>query len=241
MTLLTEETEVFSAADGSRCCVIFLAKRQPGLSGEALRQTWSTIETVLQRFAGEGWQLSISNMVDPAIPDVPTAYETGAGHDVDIAGVFEAPSISAAVAGTVALEAAGWDRLFATEWLIGPREFAPVKSTDATLTRDWGFLALWEWNDAWSAATPEERREYDLECDVAFAFDVASGVNIAGRHRLDLASRWHHLGFWEAQSFEVVDAAMREHERVADFKFTTSRHYLGRRRPLAELIGASHG
>jgi hypothetical protein len=34
---------------------------------------------------------------------------------------------------------------------------------------------------------------------------------------------------------------MREHERVADFKFTTSRHYLGLRRPLAELIAGGSG
>jgi len=32
----------------------------------------------------------------------------------------------------------------------------------------WGFLALWEWNDAWTAATRAERRAYDEQCDVAF-------------------------------------------------------------------------
>jgi len=36
----------------------------------------------------------------------------------------------------------------------------------------------------------------------------------------------------------VIDAAMRGHEAAADFKFTTSRHVVGRRRPLADLIAA---
>jgi hypothetical protein len=43
------------------------------------------------------------------------------------------------------------------------------------------FLALWEWNDAWSTATKDDRRAYDAECDVAFAGDLALGINIAGR------------------------------------------------------------
>ncbi len=102
--------------------------------------------------------------------------------------------------------------------------------------REWGFLALWEWNDAWAAATAAQRREYDAECDVAFAGDVALDIAIAGRHRLDWASSWHHLGIWEAPSIAAIDAAMRGHEHAADFKFTTSRHFIGRRRPLADLI-----
>ncbi len=177
-------------------------------------------------------------LLDPASVDEPTAYDTGFAHDAAFGGMFEAPSIAAAMAGTIALEQAGWGRLFATEWLLGPREFAAVHGAQTTADRPWGFLALWEWNDAWSAATPAERREYDAECDVAFASDLASGIDIAGRHRLDWSSRWHHLGAWEAESADSIDRAMREHERAADFKFTTSRHYIGRRSPLLALIGA---
>ena len=91
-------------------------------------------------------------------------------------------------------------------------------------------------NDAWSAATKAERRTYDEECDVAFKGDAALGINIAGRHRLDWASRWHHAGLWEAPSLNSVDIAMQGHEAAADFKFTTSRHYVGRLRPLADFI-----
>jgi hypothetical protein len=39
--------------------------------------------------------------------------------------------------------------------------------------RDWGFLAFWEWKNAWAAATGLVRREYDAECDVAFKGDLA--------------------------------------------------------------------
>jgi hypothetical protein len=111
-----------------------------------------------------------------------------------------------------------------------------VQGRGAQTDHSWGFLALWEWNDAWSAATKAERRAYDEECDVAFKGDVALGINIAGRHRLDWASRWHHAGLWEASSLGSVDLAMQGHEAAADFKFTTSRHYVGRLRPLADFI-----
>ena len=112
----------------------------------------------------------------------------------------------------------------------------PCKGAASGRDHSWGFLALWEWNDAWSAATKAERRAYDEECDVAFKGDVALGINIAGRHRLDWASRWHHAGLWEAPSLGSVDLAMQGHEAAADFKFTTSRHYVGRLRPLADFI-----
>jgi hypothetical protein len=41
---------------------------------------------------------------------------------------------------------------------------------------------------------------------------------------------------WEAPSLGSVDLAMQGHEAAADFKFTTSRHYVGRLRPLADFI-----
>lgn len=237
MALLTEATDVFAAADtAGRCVVAFLAKRQPvpdSVFGACERDA---IAAVLQSLQAEDWRLSVRAMLDSDTGAQAVAFDTGFAHAFDFAGAFEAPSASAALAGTIRLERAGWSRRFATEWLLGPREFAAISGLGKAADRDWGFLAMWEWNDAWAAATALQRREYDFECDGAFAMDVARGIAIAGRHRLDWASSWHHLGIWEAPSIAVIDAAMRSHERVADFKFTTSRHLIGRRRPLAELI-----
>jgi hypothetical protein len=222
VTLLTQATDVFAAAEtGGRSVVVFLARRQPGTAAIFGPREREAVEAALRELRAEGWRLSVRAMFDPE-DAVPAAFDTGFAHGIDIAGAFEAPSLSAALAGTRRLEQAGWSRRFATEWLIGPRE--------------WGFVALWEWNDAWCAASPEARREYDAECDVAFAGDIALDVAIAGRHRLDWASSWHHVGLWEVSSPAVVGAAMLGHERAADFKFTTSRHLIGRRRALADLI-----
>lgn len=237
MTLLTGETEVFSAADaGGRCAVAFLAKGQPLAGGTFGVSHAEAVNAVLRELAAEDWYLSVRAMFDEEPGAEPAGFATGFAHGIDVAGVFEAPTISAALAGTVRLEQAGWSRRFATEWLLGPREFATVGGHEEGGERDWGFLALWEWNDAWAAATPQQRQEYDAECDVAFAGDLALDVAIAGRHRLDWASSWHHLGVWETPSFETVDLAMRGHEHANDFMFTTSRHFVGRRKPLAELM-----
>ncbi|MGO7119477.1 hypothetical protein [Rhizobium leguminosarum] len=239
MTLLTGETDVFSAAGPSeRCVVMFLARREgdvSGIFGDAERQA---IAGVLDELKSEGWLLSIRAMFDAESNGEAMALDTGFTHSVDMAGVFEAPSISAAMKGTIRLERAGWARLFSTEWLIGPREFAPVKGTGGDIDRPWGFLALWEWNDSWAAATPDQRTEYDAECDIAFKGDLALDINIAGRHRLDWAHGWHHLGAWEARSPQAIDRAITGHEDVADFVFTTSRHFMGRIRPLHELLAA---
>lgn len=237
MTLLTDPTEVFAEADTAGSCVVaFLARRQPLPAGAVGQRERDAIANALQALRAEGWKLSVRAMFDPGADPEPAAFDTGFAHAVDIAGAFEAPSIAAALKGTVRLERAGWSRRLATEWLLGPREFATVGGAGDGAGHPWGFLALWEWNDAWSAATPAERRAYDAECDVAFAGDLALDIAIAGRHRLDWASSWHHLGIWEAPSLAAVDAAMRGHEQAADFKFTTSRHVIGRRRPLAELL-----
>ena len=236
MTLLTEATDVFSAAESSgRCVVVFLAKRQPATEAVFGAKEREAIGAVLGQLQAEDWRLSVRAMFDAGATE-PQAFDTGFAHAVDFAGAFEAPSLSAALAGTVRLEQAGWSRRFATEWLLGPREFATVGGLGAAARHDWGFLAFWEWNDAWAAATPAERRDYDAECDVAFAGDVALNIGIAGRHRLDWASSWHHIGMWEAPSLAAIDEAMRGHEAAADFKFTTSRHLIGRRRPLLDLI-----
>lgn len=239
MTLLSGETEVFAGADSDACVVVSLAKRRPRLTPdrrEALAQSTMSTFADLTR---AGWVLSTRQMFTGA-DEGPWVYATGFAHDVDIVGVLEAPTKDAALNGIDAIEGAGWAELFTTEWLTGPREFVPAPSPVATdVGRDWGFVALWEWNDAWQQATAAQRREYDIECDVAFTADLDAGINIAGRHRLDWASPWHHLGLWESATFTAIDAAMREHERVADFKYTTSRHYIGRRVPLTQALGGA--
>jgi hypothetical protein len=237
MTLLTEATDVFAAAETSgRCLVAFAAKRQPLASGVFGPDQAQRLNSLLRTLQGEGWLMSVRAMFEPNSKGEPYVFDTGFVHDTDMVGAFEAPSISAALVGTIRLEQAGWARRFATEWLIGPREFSTVQARGERTDHSWGFLALWEWNDAWSAATKAERRAYDEECDVAFKGDVALDINIAGRHRLDWASRWHHAGLWEAPSLSSVDLAIRGHEAAGDFKFTTSRHYVGRLRPLADFI-----
>ncbi|MCK5932960.1 MAG: hypothetical protein KAG89_12400 [Fulvimarina manganoxydans] len=241
-SLLTGETDVFhaqAAESAGRTAVMFLARRQADGLAIYDGSHAEAITGVLDALAAEGWLLSIRQMIDPGTSREPMALDTGFTHGWDVAGVFEAPSLTEALQGTIRLEKAGWARLFTTEWLIGPREFAPVLGKGERGDHGWAFLALWEWNDQWAAATPAERADYDLECDIAFKGDLDCGVNIAGRHRMDWAHGWHHLGAWEAASPETVDRAITGHETVADFKFTTSRHVLGRLRPLREMIRPS--
>jgi hypothetical protein len=237
MSLLTDATDVFAAAEASeQCVVLFIAEFLPLSATRFDVGHRDAIQAVLGELAAEGWLLSLRAMVDSSGKVEPTAFEMGFAHDADVVGVFEAPTIDAALQGTVRLEKAGWSRRLATRWLLGPREFAAVNGIGPAIEREWGFFALWEWNDAWTAASANARKEYDAECDVAFQGDLNLNINIAGRHRLDWASSWHHLGAWEADRPEAVDEAMRGHEHAADFKFTTSRHFIGRRRPLADLL-----
>jgi hypothetical protein len=240
MTLLTGETDVFQAGNTSSCGVVFLARRRAGLADDRRQRALERLAKQLDSLAAEGWVLSARAMFG-SLDTGAWAYDSSFAHDVDIAGVFDAPSPATALSGIAALESSGWDELMSTEWIVGPREFAPVASDKRNaVSPTWGFLALWEWNDAWQAATADERQEYDRECDIAFQADLNSGIDIAGRHRLDWASSWHHLGIWEADDLNTIDEAMREHERVADFKFTTSRHFIGRRRPLLAILGKTH-
>jgi len=240
MTALTGDTDVFTAESDSRACVFFTATRQDQLPGIYGRAEMAAILSVLEELAAEGWILSQRRVFDAAAPNRPVALDTGFTHDHDIAGLFEAPDLDAALRGTIRLERAGWARLFRTEWMIGLREFLPVPGKGAHADHGWAFVALWEWNDPWCAATPAERDAYDLECDVAFKGDLAHEVNISGRLRIDGAHRWHHVGFWEIAGPDVADSAIRGHEDVADFKFTTSRHIVGRLCPLADLITPTH-
>ena len=142
MTLLTGETDVFSATGkADACAVMFMAKWQAE-EPTARGAERDGIASVLAALKAEGWLLSVRAMFDPDGPHEPMALDTGFAHAVDVAGVFEAPSLSAALAGTVRLERAGWARLFTTEWLIGPREFATVRGAGGDVPRPWGFLAL---------------------------------------------------------------------------------------------------
>lgn len=240
MSLLTDATAVFAAQPTGRCAVVFLSRLHPRVAGRVAREAWPGIAATLDALRHEGWTLSARAMVRADVEDAPVAYATGFAHDVDLAGVFEAPSATAALAGIGRLDRSGWERLASTEWLVGLREFAAVPG-HGTPERDWGFVALWEWNDAWCAATVAQRQAYDAACDEAFAADIAAGVDIAGRHRLDWASHWHHLGVWEADDPATIDAAMRHHDQVADFKFTLSRHYLGRRVSLRQSLSVRDG
>ncbi|MDZ7882263.1 MAG: hypothetical protein U5N53_04840 [Mycobacterium sp.] len=231
-TEVTVATDLFALGEGERAVVFFTAARQSAAA------TPDLLTQELLALRSEGWMLSIDAMFTGS--DEMSLYDSGFAHDVDIVGAFEAPDLNQAHAGIARLEHAGWARLFRSRWLVGKREFAPVPST---LGRDprspWAFFALWQWNDAWQQATGAQRLEYDKECDVAFTSDVGSGISIAGRHRLDPASRWHHLGMWEVPDLALLDHAMATHERVSDFKFTTSLHYIGRRRPMADVLGVA--
>lgn len=231
-TDVTVATELFALGDDQRAVVFFTARRRSTTPAPA------SLMPELEALRAEGWRLSLDSMFTGS--DEMSLYEAGFAHDVDIVGALEAPDLDRAYSGIARIEGAGWARTFRTSWLVGKREFAPVPSLiGRNPDSPWAFFALWQWNDAWQQATPAERLEYDKECDVAFSSDVGSGISIAGRHRLDPASRWHHLGMWEVPDLALLDHAMGAHERVADFKYTTSLHYIGRRRPMADVLGVT--
>lgn len=187
----------------------------------------------LARLEAAGWRLSAAAMTGHAASGA-TLYRAAAFHDVELFGLFEAPSLDEALAGIGALQAAGWGRLAATEWLVGPRDLPPAPVAERA--RDaLGFLALWNWNDAWHAATAEERRAYDAECDVAFAADTRLGADQVGRFATSLTSAWDHVSLWELDGAETLAVSMGYHERARDFMFTTSSHYIGRAIPFAAL------
>jgi hypothetical protein len=236
MAEVSAATDVFSLDSDGRALIFLTARRRYDLGVDRAAQIAAEITTILQRWSDSGWRTSVAAMFGD--DDVPTIYETGFAHDFDFGAAFEAPSLDGAYAGVAELESIGWNELFETQWIIGPREFQPVPNPIVRVPdAGWVLFALWEWNDGWQAATEQERTEYDLECDVAFASDVQSGVSIAGRHRMDAQSPWHHLGIWEAPTFDHVTKGMVMHEKVADFSFTTSRHYIGRRRAALDYFG----
>lgn len=240
MTSVAAPTDVFSEEVRDACAVVFIANVRRRIRSQRQEKLVEQLAHTLDELGNAGWSLSARQMwTDES--DGPWAYATGFAHDTDIVGVFEAPTIAVALEGIDTLEDAGWSEMLTTEWILGPRDFAPVPSPGmSSHGAVWGFVALWQWNDAWQRASAADRRGYDADCDVAFADDIDAGISIAGRHRLDHVSAWHQLGVWESPTFAAVQTAMDEHERVADFKFTTSRHYIGRRARLVELLGAGN-
>ncbi len=173
-----------------------------------------------------GWLLSADEMTTGR--RAPVVYDASRYHGATWFGVFEAPAWSSLEQGLAETTRLGWDDLFRTVWLIGPRDLAPTPPTLAT-ENNFGFLALWNWNDAWHAATPEDRRAYDADCDRAFARDTAFGALQAGRFATGLLSAWDQLALWEVADEATLTSCMAGHEAVGDFQFTTSRHLLGRR------------
>ena len=114
---------------------------------------------------------------------------------------------------------------------MGPVRGGPVHPHPGAL----GFLALWDWNDAWHAATPAERRAYDRECDVAFGYDVELGIDLFGRFRTAAQSGWEQLSLWECPDLATLTRAMGAHEAQRDFMFTTSSHFIGRAVEFADI------
>ena len=65
----------------------------------------------------------------------------------------------------------------------------------------------------------------------------ALGINIAGPASTRLGEPLASLrGCGKRPRSDQIDLAMQGHEAAADFKFTTSRHFVGRLRPLADFI-----
>lgn len=210
--------------------VTFLARLDRNEDCQALVRA---LDLRLARLEADGWTLSAASMVGRRRTGA-VVYRARPFHDIDVFGLFEAPTWDDAVAGIGELEAEGWGRLGATEWLLGPRDLPPTPAAQAP--RDaLGFLALWNWNDAWHAATVDERRAYDAECDVAFAADTRLGADQAGRFAVGLTSGWDHVSLWELADAETLAVSMGYHERARDFMFTTSSHYIGRAIAFAEL------
>ncbi len=205
------------------CGVVFLSEVRPGAgAGEV-----DAVSAALDDLGADGWILNPHRALGRTEPSLPRCYWSAPFHRWDVFGVFEAPDADAAHAGVSALGPRGWGALFdSTMWIIGPRDLPPVAGSgphaDAL-----GFLALWDWNDAWHAATSEERRAYDAECDVAFRYDVGLGIDLFGRFRTAAGSGWEQVALWECPDLSTLTEAMGSHEAQRDFVFTTSSHVVG--------------
>lgn len=204
------------------------------------RHTLSKIEMQLDELRKAGWRLGVEDILNPGTTGV-TCFDASWAGPPMLFGIIEAPSLAAAMAGLAELENAGWGSVLRTQWIVGVRDLPAIPGErSGAVPSKVGFLALWNWNDAWHRATDAKRRAYDGECDVAFEFDRRAGINMSGRHACAWSSEWDHFSVWEVPGIEVVDKAMRVHERVKDFMFTTSRHVIGIKRDLMNLLESIH-
>ncbi len=188
----------------------------PGLSG------------TLRSLADAGWVLDPQQIAGRRETGTPTVYWSEPFQEVAAFGLFEAPSLDGAHRGITQLMETGWGQTFErTQWIVGARDLPPSLG-EGPFDQGIGFLALWDWNDAWHAASPDEVAAYDLDCDVAFAYDVALGCDIFGRFEVSGTSDWDHAALWEVPDLLTLTEAMHGHEIQDDFMFTTSYHLIGR-------------
>ncbi len=208
----------------------FVRIRRPRPATAGQTAPW---DAAFAHLGGERWAPSLFDGPGGA-PWRPLVYDTSAFSDVDAIVCVETTDLARAIAGVDRLEATSWSECFETEWIFGRREFEPIGPLDPAAPV--GFIALWQWTDEWAAMSPAARREYDDQCDIAFAEDINLGIAISGRHRCDLNSTWHHFAIWHAADIEKVNLAMANHEAVADFRLTLSRHFIGSITPFEEFL-----
>ena len=186
------------------------------------------LREALSGLADAGWVLDPQQIAGRVESGKPTIYWSEPFQPVAAFGLFEAPDLEEAHRGITALMEAGWGRTFErTQWIVGPRDLPPSLG-EGPFGQGLGFLALWDWNDAWHEASPEERAVYDRDCDVAFAYDVELGIDIFGRFDVSGTSDWDHAALWDVPDLPTLTEAMHGHEIQDDFMFTTSHHLIGR-------------
>ena len=183
---------------------------------------------VLSGLADGGWVLDPQQIAGRVEAGTPTVYWSEPFQPVAAFGLFEAPGVEEAHRGITTLMEAGWGRTFErTQWIVGPRDLPPSLG-EGPFDQGLGFLALWDWNNAWHEASPAERAVYDADCDVAFAYDVELGIDIFGRFDVSGTSDWDHAALWDVPDLPTLTEAMHGHEIQDDFMFTTSHHLIGR-------------
>lgn len=198
------------------------------IANELQLPTGRNLTRALQDLGDAGWRLHPQHIAGRRETGAPTIYWSEPFHPSAAFGLFEAPSLEVAHRGITALMEGGWGQTFGrTQWIVGPRDLPPSLG-DGPFDHGLGFLALWDWNDAWHMATTEERAVYDLDCDVAFEYDVELGCDIFGRFDMAATSDWDHALLWEVPDLATLTKAMHGHEIQDDFMFTTSHHLIGR-------------
>ena len=186
------------------------------------------LSRTLEGLGDAGWLLDPQHIAGRRQANTPTIYWSEPFHEAAAFGLFEAPSLDEAHCGITELMEAGWGQMFErTQWIVGPRDIPPSLG-DGPFDQGLGFLALWDWNDAWHRASTDERAAYDRDCDVAFEYDVELGCDIFGRFDVGATSDWDHAALWEMPNLLTLTRAMHGHEIQDDFMFTTSYHLIGR-------------